>query len=83
MVVFMKGVPDAPQCGFSNTVTQAHGLPWLGLGLRVRLQQHGHAGMHGLPDDVGLALASLIRPRPTVTFTFASAFTLIVTLTLT
>ena len=23
VVVFMKGVPDAPQCGFSNTVTQA------------------------------------------------------------
>ena len=23
VVVFMKGVPDRPQCGFSNTVTQA------------------------------------------------------------
>ena len=30
VVVFMKGVPDRPQCGFSNTVTQilkAEGAP--------------------------------------------------------
>ena len=33
VVVFMKGVPDAPQCGFSNTVTQilkAEGAPFTG-----------------------------------------------------
>jgi len=33
VVVFMKGVPDRPQCGFSKTVTQilkAEGVPFTG-----------------------------------------------------
>jgi len=33
VVVFMKGVPDAPMCGFSNTVVQimkAEGVPFKG-----------------------------------------------------
>lgn len=33
VVVFMKGTPDAPRCGFSNTVVQilkAHAVPFKG-----------------------------------------------------
>ena len=36
VVVFMKGVPDRPQCGFSNTVTQA-------CTSRVRVRPRAHA----------------------------------------
>jgi glutaredoxin-related protein len=66
VVVFMKGVPDAPQCGFSNTVTQACTsccrarvskpnvpTPDLHHRLNLRLRLHLYLHLHPRP-----------RPRP-------------------
>jgi glutaredoxin-related protein len=46
IVLFMKGTPNEPQCGFSNRAAQALAVPWRRIRIRECLQRCPRHSIH-------------------------------------